>query len=667
MNHHLHPTQDSSPAMPQTKSPQDFLSLFIRRIWIFLILVTGGYMLGSFIHSRTPAVFQSFATIEILRVSREAADVDEEEKIKMNGAAEMLSASEKLKMLALYEDVASSHLFANRENVVPKTFSMPWARQWQPARSELSDDALAGMMAGWVDVRWREDTNLLDVTAKHSDPAIAQDTLIALLDSYERTTESRLSGSSEHALDYILENTNRMRDRLLKTDQAIQLYTDCLELSDEIRELESNISEMERRYLPSWPALIEAKNHKAILEARFESELLQVTRLSLEEEEYWQASMAMVEDTAPEARTGAKVQLVTGRTGTLRRQLASEQQIYDNLVTQLEEGNVSKGFERKRFDIVQPPKLPGGPINMNRKAIVMKYTLAGAALAVGIILLTGYLDPSVKTVIELETLTQSSVVGAFSAPRPRAKVDNRLVFDTKDNVKQSEAFRSLRSSLSLVNEEEERLFLITSAEAGEGKSWVASNLALSFAKQNKRTLLIDADLRQPTQDVVFGYDREKAGLSDFLSKRAMLKDTIIQSGRSKKLYLLPAGSGVPNPSELLASKRFDALIERMHEYFDCIIIDSAPVVPVSDTLPVAQHASSVVLVCKMDSTPKGAIMRAIRLLEENKTPPSGLVANGLPNAKTRYGHSYYYSFAGNGYYGYENNRGEETPERTIKW
>ncbi|MEM6915773.1 MAG: polysaccharide biosynthesis tyrosine autokinase [Verrucomicrobiota bacterium] len=675
MNHHLMPMQISGPVPSSGKGFQDYLSLFVRRIWIFLILTTGGYMLGSFIHSRTPEMYQSFATIEILRMSQEAADVDEEEKIKMNGAAEMLSASEKLQMYSLFEEVAGGHLFANRENVVPRSFSMPWSEPWQPGRDELSDEALGGMMKNWVSVHWREDTNLLDLKATHSDPAIAQDTLIALLDEYERTTESRLSGSSEHALDYILENSNRLRDRMLLTDRAIQLYSDCLELSEEIRGLDSSISEMQRRYLDKWPALMEAKKHKDILEQRFEEEFRQVTQLSEEEKDFWNSSQAAIDESTETAEIDTLIQMVASRAGTLRRQLDSEQQVYDNLVTKLEEGNVSQGFERKRFQIVQPPKLPGGPINSNRQSIVLKYTFVGAAIAFGIILLTGYFDQSVKTVLELETFTESNVIGAFSSPTPR-QTDNRIVFDTKENGKQSEAFRSLRSSMSLLSEEGEPVFLITSAESGEGKSWVASNLALAYAKQGKRVLLIDADLRQPTQDIIFGYDRNSVGLSDFLAKKAPLRDAIIRSDRSKNLFLLPAGQGVQNPAELLATERLGALLERMKDYFDCIVIDSAPLVPVSDSVPIAREVNTVVLVARMGSTPKGSIHRAIRILEENKTPIAGIIANGLPRTRTRFGHQYYYSFTGTSYYSYDNNRGEEssqparsqeTIDRSIQW
>ena len=389
MNHHEQPFKDYQPLTPGGRGPHDFLRLFFRRFWIFLILSVGGYLLGTYVHSRTPPSFRSFATIEILRVNTEAADVEEEEKIRMNGAAQMLSASEKLKLPSLYEGVAKGHLFANRDGLAPRSFVAPWGKAWNPTRNQISDEGLANMMRGWVTVRWREETNLLDLVASHSDPKIARDTLVGLLAEYERSTESKLAGSSEYALEYILETSDRIKNELLEVNRTIQLYNDCLSLSREIRELQNSIAEMEKRYLPKWPALVESKKHREILEERFEQELMQVLALSGDEADYWAKEETLIAALPADKRINSKVQLVMTRSGVLTRRMESEQNIYDNLITKLGEGNVSKGFERKRFDIVQPPNLAASPVGPNRKEIVSKYTLAGAALGVGFILLIG--------------------------------------------------------------------------------------------------------------------------------------------------------------------------------------------------------------------------------------------------------------------------------------
>ena len=119
---------------------------------------------------------------------------------------------------------------------------------------------------------------------------------------------------------------------------------------------------------------------------------------------------------------------------------------------------------------------------------------------------------------------------------------------------------------------------------------------------------------------------------------------------SENLFLLPAGSRSANPAELLAGKSLRPLVEKLKDYFDRIVIDTAPLVPVSDTIPLAKLAQSVVLVTRMGKTPKGAISRALRILGDNGTHPVGIVANGLPRTRTAGGHGYYYSYSGGGSY-----------------
>lgn len=638
--------------VPQGRRPQDYIRWFIRRFWVLLITVVGGYLLGLYVHSATPPSYQSSATIEILRVKKDAADVDEEEKIRMSGAAEMLSASEKLRLPSYYVETAKGHLFADRENIIPETFKMPWEDSPQYSSSELSPEVVGGMLRSWISVRWRPDTTLLDISAVHSDPAIARDALVGLLSTYEQATEQKVTGSSEYALDYILESSSEVKERILELDKALRLYNRCTELSQEVRDAERQIAEMEKRYLSGWPALVEARELRSILKARFSEELNQVVKLSEEERNFWLENQPVLDAMPLEDRVAAQIQLVSSRFSVIQRELGAEQQIYDNLITKLKEGNVSIGFASKQFDVVQPPNLPGGPFAPVKKKILTKYAGGGAALGIGIILLLGFLDPTVRTVAELEQLTGLAAIGAmpFSKQIGRSEA---LVLVNDVNSQASEAIRTLRAGLTFLGTSDERgSFLITSAVPGEGKSWIAANLALSFATQGDRTLLIDADMRRPVQPEIFGYEKGAKGLADHLSLKTPIKELLVRTEASENLYLLPAGSRSANPSELLAGRALPPLIEKLNEFFDRIIIDSAPLVPVSDSLPLAKRVQSVVLVSRIGKTPKGAIKRAVRILSDNRTEPIGIIANGLPKTRTKGAYGYYYSYSGGGNYGY---------------
>lgn len=645
---------------PAPKGMHDYFRWVVQRFWIPLLLLLSGWLLGLFVYSNTPKTYESAATIDIQRVKREAAEVDEEGRLTTSVTAEMLSTAERLKTPALYARIAGSEAFADREDIVFKKLKLPWQEATAASTAELGPEDASGMMRDWVSVRWRRDTTLIDLSARHSDPEIARDLLVSLIAEYEKSTEQRVAGSSEYALDYILKSSSEIKERLLEIENTVRLYNRCLELSTEIRAAERDIADMEKRYLPKWPALVEAKQLRDILRSRFQSELDQMLRLSEEERDYWAANQAALEGLPEDGLVDAKINLVSARSTVLTREREAEQQIYDNLITKLKEGNLLQDFEGKQFEVIQPPT-PADAVAPDKQKILLASTLGGFALGVGIVILLGLIDPTIRTVSDLETFTELPVIGVF----PRWKSDQRKadkaerqtiassLEDTPENSSSMEAVRTLRAGLTFLGDREERCtFAITSAIAAEGKSWVASNLALSFAKQGDRTLLIDADLRRPVQARIFGYDADSPGLTDHLSGNAELKNVIRRSEVSDQLYLLGAGSRSANPAELLAGKNLPALLQQLGKHFDRVVIDSAPLIPVSDTVPIARLVHSVVLVCRIGKTPKGAIRRAIKVLTANRALPVGVVANDLPRTKTKGAYGYYYSYYGSGEGGY---------------
>lgn len=652
------PESDANEA-GHSRGLQDYLRWFLRRFWIFLISLVGGYFLGLYLYSVTPPTFQSTATIEILRVKRDAADIAEDEKIRMTGAAEMLSASERLRLPQIYVEAAKGQLFANRENIAPAQKRFPWTNQMRFSSEDLSPELMGAMLSKWVTVRWRTDTALLDLYSSHTDPTIARDSLAAVLGAYEQLSESRVEGSSEYVLEYILDSSGEIKERLLGLESTLQLYQRCISVSKEIDEAERQVSEMEKRYLPKWPALVEAKELLNILKARFVQELNQVMNLSEEERKFWETNLAPLANVTPDELVNGKRQLVSTRSSVLQRELDAEKLVYDNLILQLKEGNVTRGFASRQFEVVQPPTMPAAPVAPIKQKMLIQFAGGGAALGLAIIMLLGFLDPTLRTVSEVEQFCGVPVVAGMPAFKKRDSRAGSLELTLDPQSKPSEAIRTLRAGLTFLGTAEERCtFLITSSVPGEGKSWVASNLAHSFALQGDRTLLIDADMRRPVQGEVFGYGRETKGLADVLSLGTPLKEVILRSEVSEDLFLIPAGSWSANPAELLSGKSLRPLLEKLSEYFDRIVIDSAPLVPVSDSIPIAKLVQSVVLVARMGRTPKGAIKRAIRVLSDNGSHPVGIVANGLPRTRTMGAHGYYYSYSSAGSYsGYSSKEG----------
>jgi polysaccharide biosynthesis transport protein len=218
-----------------------------------------------------------------------------------------------------------------------------------------------------------------------------------------------------------------------------------------------------------------------------------------------------------------------------------------------------------------------------------------------------------------------------------------------------EAVRTVRAGLVYLGDQDERKsFVVTSSVPGEGKSWLAANLAVAFAQQGDRTLLLDADLRRGTQSLPFNLERDLPGLTDILAKRLPLEEACHPSGIDN-LSIIPGGTRSPNPAELLGSKNLGPLLTELHQRFDRIIIDTAPIVPVSDTLPLAKLCQTVLMVFRIGKTPRAALRRSLKVLRANRTEPVGIIANRLPRTRGARSQAYYYSYYGgdhySGYYG----------------
>lgn len=647
------------------RSLQDYIHWYLRHIWVLVIAALLGLFYGFYDYSITPPKFQSWAVIEVQRMEREAADIDEEEKLSLGGTGVLASMVEKLQMPALFEAVARSNLFSNRPEVVPdrKVRKMPWTVFFGEEESEEKSTAsvpppgsLSFMMRNWVQVRWRSQTKLIDLYAKHTDPEVARDVLQGVLAEYERVSQENIGASENYAFEYILEQSDEVKDQILKLERSMNRYNRCLQLSSRISEAELSLLQLEKRYLPKWPKVIEAQELLNILKTQFSEELEKVLNNSPEEMAFWEENFDVDEEFSNEDTIDTQLKIVEARSNLLRKELQSEEAILQNLTSKLKEGAVSRGFLAKQFTVVQPPTLPGGASEPSKNAILKKYTIMGFGVGIVLVFLFGLIDPSIRTVADLEALTAIPVIGAVplghgeKSIKKKAKTDRELVLVDNPNSQQSEAMRTLRAGLTYLGDMQERKsFLVTSSIASEGKSWISANLAVAFAQQGDRTLLIDADLRRAVLHTVFGLDAKATGLSDFLSGKAGMKEAV-RKAPYENLYFLSSGARSPNPAELLASKNLQKLMPLLEKHFDRIIFDSAPLVLVSDSLSIAKHVQSVLVTYRIGKTPRRALFRALKYLDANHTSPSGLIANQLPAAKTRRAYGYYYSFSGGGGY-----------------
>jgi capsular exopolysaccharide synthesis family protein len=254
---------------------------------------------------------------------------------------------------------------------------------------------------------------------------------------------------------------------------------------------------------------------------------------------------------------------------------------------------------------------------------------------------------------DIASLTRVPIVADVPVANEQAKTTAGIVVQADRNSQMDEVFRSLRTNVQFMMQENEKIILFTSSISGEGKTFLAANLAVSFALLGKKVVLVGCDIRRPALGRLFGTSNSKQGLTNLLRVEhvtaELLHKETCNSGVHPGLDLLLSGPIPPNPTELLSRKNLKELFDLLSETYDYIILDSAPVGLVTDTLQLARYANVCCFVCRADYSPKSNVALLDSLTQENKLPNACVVLNGVDMSKKKYG--YYYGYGRYGKYG----------------
>ena len=326
--------------------------------------------------------------------------------------------------------------------------------------------------------------------------------------------------------------------------------------------------------------------------------------------------------------------------------------LYLMLLQKREENTISLAATADKGKLIDEPLYEGKVSPKGMIALLVAVVLGFGAPAL-ILWLLSFFRYKVEGHEDVAQLTELPIIADVAVASENVKQKAGIVVQANKNNQIDEIFRSMRTNIQFMLQGDQKVILFTSSTSGEGKTFNAANLAVSFALLGKKVILCGLDIRKPALGRLFGISDHFEGITSLLTLDKVTKDALAaqiqKSGVNDNLDLLLAGPVPPNPTELLARENFADVANMLRQQYDYVIFDTAPVGLVTDTLQIGQQADITVFVCRADYTPKSSFGLLNTLAKEKKLPNPCIVLNGIDMSRRKYG--YYYGYGRYGKYG----------------
>ncbi|MFA6832710.1 MAG: polysaccharide biosynthesis tyrosine autokinase, partial [Bacteroidaceae bacterium] len=336
--------------------------------------------------------------------------------------------------------------------------------------------------------------------------------------------------------------------------------------------------------------------------------------------------------------------------------------LYLMLLQKREENSISLAATADKGKLIDDPVV-NGRVSPKANIIFLLALILGIAIPSLVLYLIQFFRYRIEGHEDVEKLTNLPILADVAVANESAKTKADIVVHENQNNQMEEIFRSMRTNLQFMLKEGEKVIMFTSFSSGEGKTFNASNLAVSMALLGKKVVLVGLDIRKPRLAQLFEINDHHHGISLLLTKDSPsveeITSQIVPSGVNNNLDLLMAGPIPPNPTELIERPSLDVIINHLKERYDYVLIDTAPVGLVTDTLHIGRIADATIYMCRADFTPKASFIFINQLAAEEKMPNISIVINGIDMSKKKYG--YYYGYGNYGKYGRYGNYKKNSP------
>lgn len=325
--------------------------------------------------------------------------------------------------------------------------------------------------------------------------------------------------------------------------------------------------------------------------------------------------------------------------------------LYLMLLQKREENSISLAATADKGKLIDDPQY-AGKVSPRGSIIMLLALVLGFLIPGGILYIINFLKFRIEGHDDVEKLTKLPILADIAVAGEGTKTKGDIVVHENKNNQMEEVFRSLRTNLQFIMSKDQKVILFTSSLSGEGKTFTAANLAVSFALLDKKVVLVGLDIRKPRLAELFEIKDHHHGITNLLSMvnptAEDVEKQILNSNVNDNLDILMAGPIPPNPTELIARPTLEMVIDTLKEKYDYVLIDSAPVGLVTDTLQIGRVADATIIMCRADYTPKDSFNYINDLARDNKLPHMTIAINGIDMSKKKYG--YYYGYGRYGRY-----------------
>jgi capsular exopolysaccharide synthesis family protein len=696
-----HPPRGNEPAV---SAPIDFRTLFYtvrERAWLIAVCLVLGLLSAGAYLMRAPRIYAAKSVLQVEQEEQKILKVEGVQQEHFQSLEALKTVEQTLQSPALLARVLDSNSVAFNQRFISPDQQPPPTREQLIAqldqivdvklrkgtrlidiRVEHTDPRFATLVANSLVWQFVDQGFEQSASASRSANAVLLNEAARLKEKLEQSEaaiqayrEEAQSASFEEQQNVVVQKFKELGARVTeaKSQRILQesAYQQCLQAGDRIESLmsiaavasnpsvleiqaqiarqESEIANLKQRYREKHPKFLQASSALTEWKNSLHKAILAVPQSLLNAFESAKSTEAALEQAFREQETAAvALSKQSIRYNVLARDVETDRTMYQAVLSRIKETAVTKELKPSNVRIIQAASIPERPVKPEKVKVMILGLLAGLTSGALLALFLNSLDRSLKTVDHAEEYLQLSVLSAVPRFDGLPEDQRKLILADEAMSVEAESFRTLRTALSMLGRKEDRrVYCFTSALPAEGKTFCSLNYALSLAQQGLRTLVIDCDLRRPmVEKSLVKSNKRGLGLTDYLTGQKTLPEVVHATGYENFSYI-PAGTHAPNPAELLAQTGIGGLLDEALQQYDRIVIDSAPIHAVSDTLLILDRIQTLCLVVRARKTPRNSVLRAVQILRDGGAPLAGIILNQMPR---RRGGGYYYYY--DNYYDY---------------